>query len=509
MPRRNHKLTWQTGTTGRGGRWRKKYKNNVYYFSGGRGKSDQEAYRKALAEWEVFKTRIDGQAPKPHQEEYERAANTWEQVLTWCRKHQESMFAEIAEEKLESLRRRLAAPKLKPLGRSDTFEALFDMPVIPLANHHVGNGIDAESAKRLKAVVPAELDGAALAKYTDELDGSPMRIAREIWRDRLDVQKQTAASPDEGLRAHVDCFLKEKEGDVKAGELSVGRLYKLGLHLNHFADWFGRDTAVTEINGRTLTDYRLKLLERVERKEWARTTAGDHLVTLKSFIRWLWQIEAIASLPRNMDSKSQSLRIGKPAGKIVVFTMDEIKTLLDNASDRTKLYILLMLNCAMTQKDISDLHTSEVDWRQHTITRKRSKTAESEHVPVVTYVLWPETLRLLKQERSADREGRVLTNSNGGPLWFEELNDQGKYRKTDNVKSAFDRLRRKTGITKPAKSLKKTSASCIRDNKHFTSLESLFLGHAPVRMADRHYAQVPEQLLAEAIRWLGHELGVT
>lgn len=323
MPRINHKLTWQPGANGRTGRWRKKYKNNVCYFSGGRGKSDQEAYRKALADWEVFKTRIDGQAPKPHQEEYERAANTWEQVLAWCRKHRENMFAEVAAERLESLRRRLGAPKLQPLGRSDTFEALFDMPVIPLAHHYVGNGIDAESAKRLRAAIPAELDGAALAEYADELDGSPMRIAREIWRDRLDVQKQTAASPDESLRAHVDCFLKEKEGEVKAGELSVGRLYKLGLHLNNFADWFGRDTAVTEINGRTLSDYRLKLLEQVERKKWVRATAHDHLVTLKSFVRWLWQVEAIPSLPRNLDGKSQSLKIGKPAGKIIVFHCSE------------------------------------------------------------------------------------------------------------------------------------------------------------------------------------------
>ena len=34
---RTFKLTWQAGTAGRGGRWRKKYKGQAYYFDGGRG----------------------------------------------------------------------------------------------------------------------------------------------------------------------------------------------------------------------------------------------------------------------------------------------------------------------------------------------------------------------------------------------------------------------------------------------------------------------------------------
>ena len=42
----------------------------------------------------------------------------------------------------------------------------------------------------------------------------------------------------------------------------------------------------------------------------------------------------------------------------------------------------------------------------------------------------------------------------------------------------------------------------------FTCLESLFLGHAPQSIADRHYAQVPQELLDDAVTWLGGEFGV-
>ena len=66
----------------------------------------------------------------------------------------------------------------------------------------------------------------------------------------------------------------------------------------------------------------------------------------------------------------------------------------------------------------------------------------------------------------------------------------------------------KASIDKPLKSLKKTSASLLRGHKEFSGLESLFLGHAPRGMSDRHYAQVPQELLDQAVQWLGTEYGL-
>jgi hypothetical protein len=93
-------------------------------------------------------------------------------------------------------------------------------------------------------------------------------------------------------------------------------------------------------------------------------------------------------------------------------------------------------------------------------------------------------------------------------LWYEEVGDDGKLRRVDNVRSALERLRRKTGINKPPKSLKKTSASLIRGNQKYSSLEDLFLGHAPRRMSDKHYTLPPQMLLDEAITWLRTEFEI-
>ena len=55
-------LTWQpqrTKSNPNAGRWRKMYQNRFHYFSGGRGKNDEQAYEEALGAWRVLKKKID------------------------------------------------------------------------------------------------------------------------------------------------------------------------------------------------------------------------------------------------------------------------------------------------------------------------------------------------------------------------------------------------------------------------------------------------------------------
>jgi integrase len=316
--------------------------------------------------------------------------------------------------------------------------------------------------------------------------------------------QRSAASKDVTVAAYIDAFLKAKQHEAGARSIGAGRLNALRLYLTAFADWLGGSTAVDKFSGQVLIDYRLHLLRQVEQKERTRTTVNHRLSTVKTFVRWLWQIEAIADLPRVLHPKSKMLEIGKSSRKILTFTEAELATLLGQASERTRLYLhlLLTLNTSMTQKDIADLDWSEVDWGQGRIIRKRSKTRSSEQVPLVNYKLWPEAMVLLEKHRSRQSTGRVLLNARGEPLWQEQFDANGKYQKLDNVRNAFDRLRKKTSIDKPFKCLKKTSASLLRESEQFNSVVDLFLGHAPQKMSERHYAADPQQLLDSAIGWL-------
>lgn len=536
MPR-SFKLTWQAGGSHQTGRWRKKYRGQVHYFPGGRGKSDREAYEAAVATWEALKVKIDAAAPRPHESDYMQAIEQWEQVLAWCNQHDDAAlgagaawwprmlgkepgvtwYADLATRTLDDLRRRLAAPRLTPLARDDWFESVFD-PHPSVAEFGkklqamLSGGELCEPLPMPAMTIPATAEELPTVRIRvdpdkDYLDGSPQRIAREIWRDRLEVQQRKAAPEENSVKHHIQLFLDEKKANANAGEVSIGRLYAVKLHLAHFQDWFGKDRDVEEIDGQALSRYRLELLEKTASDAWTKTTAKHYLMTAKSFVRWLWTTEAIATLPRILAEKSSKLTITVGLGEIVVFTKEEITSLLA-APDRTKLYILLMLNCGMTQKDIADLAVTEVNWEEGRIKRKRSKTGDCENVPTVNYKLWAETFRLLRQERAQESDGLVLLNSNGSPLWTERMSEDGKYQKTDNVKNAFDRLRKTLGITKPLKSLKKTSASLLRNDARFSNLENLFLDHAPQKMSDRHYAQVPQDLLDQAIQWLGAEYGL-
>ena len=512
MPR-NYKLTWQSGGNHQAGRWRKKYKGKVHHFPGGSGKSDRKAYEAAVAAWEALKVKIDAAAPRPHERDYERAIDQWEQVLAWSNQHGDANYANCAATRLDTLRRRLAAPNLSPLARDDWFESAFDPhPSVVEFGHvlqAVVNGLPDDSSTM--PTEPPTMPGIRFRADPEKmahLDGSPQRIAREIWQDRLEMQQRKAAPEGDSVQHYVQAFLKDKERNANAGEVSIGRLNAVRLHLIQFRDWFGKDRDVKEIDGQALKGYRGHLLDKTNSNEWTKKTAKHYLTTATSFVRWLWTTEAITTLPRILAEKSSLLTITVPLGKIVVFTKEEIASMLVAAVDRTKLYILLMLNCGMTQKDIADLSVPEVDWDDGRIIRKRSKTGDCESVPTVNYKLWPETFRLLQQERAQDSSELALLNSNGSPLWTEQISAAGKYQKTDNVKNSFDRLRKTLGIEKPLKSLKKTSASLLRNNERFSNLENLFLGHAPQKMSDRHYAQVPQDLLDHAVRWLGDEYGL-
>ena len=532
MPRRLI-FTWQAGAIGRHGRWLKKYRGRRYYFSGGRGKTDIEAYDTAVTAWEKARRRIDAEAPKPHQAAYERAIAEWELVLGWCHKHREEGMANEALEKLELLRKGLSATKPLTVLPEYTFEGRFDRsvryPGLDEAVAKIGETAqrEADPGSPFAGMLGYDDLQAAVNRLVNGNSGSPgsgrtvvmpsraaldmpdtLTLEREVWRDRLDVMQRSAESPDKTTKALVDAFVAQKRADVAANGLTLGHVATITAHLGNFNDWLGSATPVEEITGQTLLDYRAHLLKDVETGSRSRTTAKQRMSTIKSFIRWLWLTENIPTLPRVMDRYSTALAIGESHTDVLVFTKSEIQLLLAKSSNRTKLYILLMLNCGMTQKDVSDLDANEVDWRLGRITRKRSKTRQHATVPVVVYQLWPETLALLKQERDATGQGRVLRNQDGGALLHDKIDPNEKYNKNDNVRCAFQRVCRKLGIKKPLKSFKKTSASLIRGHREFQGLEDLFLGHAPQKVSDKHYTKPPTELLWDATNWLRSEYGI-
>ncbi|AMV16533.1 hypothetical protein [Planctomyces sp. SH-PL14] len=497
MARKRFKLTWQTGA-GRRGRWKKMYKGRILYFDGGSGKSDAEAYSRALADFERQKLLIDAEVAfeKPHRAEYERAIAEWERVLLAARTVEDQSAAIVAAAKIDDLHRRMNSRKPPGVSRRTDYPVRrFGLRIgqiqAPLAQSDV--------AKVARSAAVDLVDELGVAEdREEELERIVERyISNVIWKDRLaaaSVQPSQETPRESTLKAFVDRYVvKRRESGITPTAAD-----NIRRHLQYMQRKLGPGLDASAVGGKHVDDLHQALLQDCEGKRFTKTYAADIFKTAKMFIRWLHETDVLHQLPKNLTSRA--LRITREPPVIKTYTVEQIRELFAAAPEDLKLYILLALNCGMTQVDISALKPESVDWDAGTLTRKRGKTIHFERVPTVTYKLWGITLRLLKKLRSND-PNHLLLSSNGKTLRGEELRN-GKLVRRNPIRVAFVRLRKSLGQSGDFKSLKKTSASLLRDNAEFNGVEAVFLDHAPKSMSDRHYAGVPTTLLARALGWL-------
>ncbi|WP_143544003.1 site-specific integrase [Rhodopirellula sp. MGV] len=485
---REAKLNWEASR----GKWRVRYRGQSFRFDGGSGKSDRVAHKAAQAAWKRRKTELDSEflRAREHQRDYEACLAEWQAVLGYASEVEDKALLARASRVIKGLQKDLAAEFLEPLASGRRFLAA--QPLSELEDHEIdallvyeprsqGGGVEAqrEHAKRLDA----------------------------IWRSRIDDRlghAEVKAEPD-SIAETIAAFLDHKRAEANSGNISAGRADSLRGHLSYLEGWEGVGQSVKQIDARWLDGFRESVLEKISNEEISTSYAKDILGAVKQWVRWLYHTERIDQVPRNLDSRHMSIAV-KPV-KIKVVSIEDWKVLKANASERTELYMLLGLNCGMTQIDMSDLRPADVDWEAGTITRKRNKTRKFKSVPTVTYQLWPRTFELLKQFRSESPE-RVLLTKEGRILVESGIKDDNKLQKRDSVRLAIRYLRGQTGIEVTMKMLKKLSASLIRDSKEFNGLESLFLDQAESRVSGKHYALPPQQLLYQAIDWLEVELGI-
>jgi len=311
------------------------------------------------------------------------------------------------------------------------------------------------------------------------------------------------------VKANVENWLAVLGSNVKTGLMSAGRWDGYSRTIKHFVGWIGGDADVAAITAPKLEAFFGFVSGQVAEAKWTSTTATGVFMTARQFIRRLAELGVIP-LPGNISSRR--FRFGSGATQVETFTDDELKTVFGAATERTKLYLLLMLNCGMYQNDVAELAVSEVDWKAGTITRKRSKTRDRKDAPTVCYKLWAETFRLLKAHRakaavSNDRgETRVLLTSGEKPLVFAGVND-GKHTAYDAIQSAYVRLQMRCGVKKPLKCLRKTAASKLGSHPEYGAYAQHFLAHAPKGMTDRHYVKPDQAKFDKGVNWLGKQFG--
>jgi integrase len=463
-------LTWDPKNR----RWRKYYKGKRYVVSCqqlGGPETKEGSYQAANAWWAEKKAEIDlaRDAAKPQARQYEEAIANRRDMIAWM--HQEGRLEDFAD-----LHDRLT-------GEINRLEADFSLDVPPtLETTHDGH---------LFRAIPIPFDDPKYGEWWERIQS--IRDHRRWTRP---------PSIDGTIAARVNEYLARRRAEAEAGQIKTTTYMAVRDRLPHLKNYCGEMDA-SKIDERTLSGYHQHLLSRVGKEELSPQYAAHLLSAAKSFCRHIWRERVLEHLPRNLDA----LKIKVADREVPTFDLDELGTILDFASEKTCLYLMLMMNCGMYQSDVAALRPSQVDWTGGRITRKRTKTEAQQNAPKVSYLLWDETFRLL-QKYGQQHGPLVLTNENGSALYRRPVNEDGSVGLTDNIKKAYERVCKKLKFkTTPLMYLRKTSATLLETHDSFGRYAQYFLGQAPQSLAEKRYARPSPDQFDRAVRWLGLQYG--
>jgi integrase len=488
-------MTWEPKTR----RWTRMHKGKRFWVSCrqlGTAETKADSLRAANAWWTAKQAELDT-ADKPAP----RTPLPLEDVAgasLASRGYSLGAIAKIIERDFvaESLRRLNLSPDVRR-----AVESLFAESDAEPQSETVEGVIQTEISELLAAVVAKNKpmpDG-----FTERLP--PARL-QQIEGGINAIRGESVASADRTIQTHASAWIASLNAQADAGGLTVTRVNNVRMAVAHFARWLGETADVQSIDASKVQGYYEHCLSQIsarrknEKEGWSLSFAKEVFAVCRAWIRWLSE-QGVIDAPRNLASR---FRFGSNASRVAVWTADEVRRVISEAPGKLKLALMLMLNCGMTQIDVSDLQEGEVAWDEGRVTRKRSKTSKIESAPIVSYLLWPATFKLLRQYRSGTP--RVLLTESGRPFVRNEMAN-GKVRRADGFTSNYKHLQRRLGFPKPLKQLRKTSASLLESHPVYGRLTSLFLGHAPATMREKHYAAPPQALLDEAIKWLGKQLG--
>ncbi|UUO06936.1 site-specific integrase [Blastopirellula sp. J2-11] len=470
-----YKLSWMKDKSRR---WRKVYKGKPYYFPLRESETKESSYPRCLAAWKEKKAELDAASLSP-----------WDVARSRIRSRMEKL-----SEGVDTPERRQA--------------------------YYLLQGALSGLAWAEKESYPTEDLAADLATSEDAFP-LIMRPASDIPDPLTDGPAPWDIAPDrstsETIAGNVDDFLRSKRAEADRGKLSRQHVDKFRYSLEDFSSFVG-DRLLSALNSELLSSYHEELRKRIDAgKSAAYVKIYSESVT--QYVRWLYSMERVETLPRVLEGKSNRLTISVPKKEIETYDKSELKTLfnrMEESDDDLRLYVLLMLNCGFTQKDVADLRREEVDLEAGTISRKRSKTDHHENTPLVVYPLWEETLSLLRSQIQTSGD-LALLNRNGKPLRSESISKDEKLGVTDNIGLRFRRFKKrlvdaegekKVVIDKPLKAMRSTAASKLGEHESYSRFAQYFLGHSAKTVADKHYVKPAQGVFCEAIAWLRTELGI-
>lgn len=462
-------MTWEPSQA----RWRKMYRGKTYTascFTLGCRPTKEDSYQAANDWWRAKRAEIDGQveASKPHADDIAE----YRLRRDWCLSHGQEQEAQ----KWEDMARQLEEDPDFLIAPTRRFNVIAN-----LVFRHLQSGGTLKSFSEKH--IPAE--------SAEEYDPEEIR-----WDERLGGLHSPNIPNDMTVGAQVRAYLELEKQRLDNEEIGSDQYSMIVRCVNFFRDWIGAQSSVEVIDADRWKAF-FKHLSSLTDSAGYKKKKMQHA---RAFIQELITDGKIPAIG-NLENRKRSFKTVPTT--IETFTKNEVREVVEKATGELKLQLLLMLNCGMTQIDISELAPGEIDWQEGVIERKRSKTRDaSAKVPTVRYRLWAETLRLLRLYGHRTGSHALL---NEGKPWVRKGGEGGG--RTDGIGNRYDTLQKKLSFRRPLTCLRATASSKLDEHPEHSRYAILFLGHAPSTIAAKHYVQPSQEQFDAAVRWLGQQFG--
>jgi site-specific recombinase XerD len=252
--------------------------------------------------------------------------------------------------------------------------------------------------------------------------------------------------------------------------------------LERFLDFVGPDAKIGELDADTIRNY----LREVRRRDYKQFTMHAYARTLKTFLLWLEREGYASELAKAIDMpkvpRYQDVTID-------VLSDDEIShllSILDPATDfgsRERTMVCLMLESGLRLGEVAGLRVDDIHLKDSYI-RVRGKGGKENYVP-----LGPTTHKALTRYLTVFR---VPASANEKALFLNVFGEPLKY---ESIKTIFDRLAVKSGITRlHPHLLRHTAATKMLANGADLHTVQRLLRHSDIRTTLRYLHLVPAQL---------------
>ncbi|MSR59252.1 MAG: hypothetical protein EXS05_16685 [Planctomycetaceae bacterium] len=324
----------------------------------------------------------------------------------------------------------------------------------------------------------------------------PEGAEKRYLAERDDLAAGRVPRPVEVTTGRVDvafacnAFLHAKRRRVESGELGERHWQELKATCKLLTGAFRRDRLVSDLRGSDFDDLRTKLAKRIGPVRLANEVQRVRSVFKYALAEGLIERPVLFGASFVRPSK-RTMRVARAKRGPKMFTPDQCRLLIDNASPALRAFILLGLNGAFTSRDCGTLPRAAVDLKAGFIDYHRPKTGIERRVP-----LWPEAVNALRAEMETAGELAFVTTQGTSYAKGKPGNDP--------IGLAFRRLLVKHGLQREGlgfATLRHVFQTIGDGSRDFVAVRAV-MGHASDDIAEHYREGVSDERLMAVVEFV-------